>query len=145
MRRAEGGANIFGVFRVKNHDFTPKNHIFSNFRGGEGRWVHPPWILPLLIGHVVPYDDDHDGQYGSIRYNVWFSMFLSFPCGYYLTSSNGLVYLTKCAMYSKSAASASSRYVSKHQTSTSLENIITSLENMSCLNWNIGIIFFFHY
>ena len=25
---------IFGVFRVKNHDFTPKNHIFSNFRGG---------------------------------------------------------------------------------------------------------------
>jgi hypothetical protein len=21
---AEGGANIFGVFRVKNHDFTPK-------------------------------------------------------------------------------------------------------------------------
>ena len=33
LRRAEGGANIFGVFRVKNHDFTPKNHIFSNFRG----------------------------------------------------------------------------------------------------------------
>jgi hypothetical protein len=31
LRRAEGGANIFGVFRVKNHDFTPKNHIFSNF------------------------------------------------------------------------------------------------------------------
>jgi hypothetical protein len=21
---------LFGVFRVKNHDFTPKNHIFSN-------------------------------------------------------------------------------------------------------------------
>jgi hypothetical protein len=33
LRRAEGGANIFGVFRVKNLDFTPKNHIFSNFRG----------------------------------------------------------------------------------------------------------------
>jgi hypothetical protein len=31
---AEGGANIFEVFRVKNHDFTPKHHIFSNFRGG---------------------------------------------------------------------------------------------------------------
>ena len=31
LRRAEGGANIFGVFRVKN--ITPKNHIFSNFRG----------------------------------------------------------------------------------------------------------------
>ena len=26
---AEGGANIFEVFRVKNHDFTPKNHIFQ--------------------------------------------------------------------------------------------------------------------
>ena len=31
--RAEGGANIFGVFRVKNHDFMPKNHIFSNCGG----------------------------------------------------------------------------------------------------------------
>ena len=39
--RAEGGANIFGVFRVKNHDFRPKNHIFSNFRGGTC-WVRPP-------------------------------------------------------------------------------------------------------
>ena len=27
---AEGGAIFLGVFRVKNHDFTPKNHIFSN-------------------------------------------------------------------------------------------------------------------
>ena len=33
LHRAEGGAKNFGVFRVKNHDFTPKNHIFSNFRG----------------------------------------------------------------------------------------------------------------
>ena len=33
MRRAEGGAKIFGVFRVKNHDFTPKNLIFSNCGG----------------------------------------------------------------------------------------------------------------
>ena len=32
--RAQGGAKIFGVFRVKNHDFTPINHIFSNFRVG---------------------------------------------------------------------------------------------------------------
>ena len=34
LRRAEGGAKIVGVFRVKNHDFTPKNLIFSNFRVG---------------------------------------------------------------------------------------------------------------
>ena len=31
MRRAEGGAKMFEVFRVKNHDFTPKNHIFFQF------------------------------------------------------------------------------------------------------------------
>jgi hypothetical protein len=57
---AEGGANMFGVFRVKNHDFTPKNHIFSNFRG-DARRVRPPpppppsgsapviWILCVAI------------------------------------------------------------------------------------------------
>jgi hypothetical protein len=28
LRRAEGGAKIVGVFRVKNHDFTPKKIIF---------------------------------------------------------------------------------------------------------------------
>ena len=27
LRRAEGGANIFGVFRVKIRDFTPKKQI----------------------------------------------------------------------------------------------------------------------
>jgi hypothetical protein len=33
LRRAEEGAKIFGVFRVKNHNFTPKNLIFSNCGG----------------------------------------------------------------------------------------------------------------
>ena len=33
LRRAEGGAKIVGVFRVKNNDFTSKNLIFSNFGG----------------------------------------------------------------------------------------------------------------
>ena len=33
LRRAEGGAKNFGVFRVKHYDFTPKNHIFSNCGG----------------------------------------------------------------------------------------------------------------
>ena len=37
LRRAEGGAKIVGVFRVKNQDFTPKNHIVSNFSGGSRR------------------------------------------------------------------------------------------------------------
>ena len=43
----EGGAKIFGVFRVENHDLTPKNHIFSNFRGGARR-VRPPPLDPPL-------------------------------------------------------------------------------------------------
>jgi hypothetical protein len=75
LRRAEGGAKVVGVFRVKNHDFTPKNHIFSNcegrrenfwgisceksrftqknhifsnIRGGGVRRVRPPLDLPLI-------------------------------------------------------------------------------------------------
>ena len=45
---AEGGAKIFWVFRVKNHDFTPKNHIFSNFRGGTRRVRPPPRSAPNI-------------------------------------------------------------------------------------------------
>ena len=49
LRRAEGGAKIVWVFRVKNHDFTPKNHIFSQFLGGGGaRRVRPPPLDPPL-------------------------------------------------------------------------------------------------
>jgi hypothetical protein len=54
LRRAEGGAKIFGVFRVKNHDFTQKkNHIFSNFGGGGGLagCAPPPGSTP---GHCTP-------------------------------------------------------------------------------------------
>jgi hypothetical protein len=39
LRRAEGGAKIFGVFRVKNHDFTPKNHIFPILGGGRTKFL----------------------------------------------------------------------------------------------------------
>jgi hypothetical protein len=46
LRRTEGGAKIFGVFRVRNHDFTTKNHIFSNFRGGARRVRPPPGSAP---------------------------------------------------------------------------------------------------
>ena len=46
LRRAEGDAKIFGVFRVKNHDFTPKKHIFSNFRGAPP--LPPPMDPPLV-------------------------------------------------------------------------------------------------
>ena len=40
LRRVEGGANNFGVFRVKNYDFTPKNHIFFHPS------CAPSWIRP---------------------------------------------------------------------------------------------------
>jgi hypothetical protein len=80
LRRAEGGGKIFGVFRVKNQDFTPKknhifpilgggarniwgiscekitilrqkNHIFSNFKGGARR-VRPPPLNPPLCASL---------------------------------------------------------------------------------------------
>ena len=46
LRRAEGDAKKFEVFRVKNHDFTPINHIFSNFRGGARAGCAPPKSAP---------------------------------------------------------------------------------------------------
>ena len=33
LRRVEEGGKNFGVFRVKNHDFTPKKIIVSNCGG----------------------------------------------------------------------------------------------------------------
>ena len=57
LRRAEGGAKIFGVFRVKNHDFTPKNHIFSNFRGGGGRPLDPP--LDAIFSYNTMYENKY--------------------------------------------------------------------------------------
>ena len=37
-------AKFFGVFRVKNHDFTPKNHILPIFGGRP-----PPGSAPALL------------------------------------------------------------------------------------------------
>jgi hypothetical protein len=49
LRRAEGGAKNFGVFRVKNHYFMPKNLIFSNlFGGGGGAECVPPGSAPVV-------------------------------------------------------------------------------------------------
>jgi hypothetical protein len=47
----EGGAKIYGVFRVKNHDFTPTNHILSNFRGAPPS----PWICPCYWAFEVKW------------------------------------------------------------------------------------------
>jgi hypothetical protein len=46
LRRAEGDAKIFGVFRVKNHDYTPTNLIIFNFRGARAGCA--PWIRPCI-------------------------------------------------------------------------------------------------
>ena len=63
----EGGAKIFGVFRVENHDFTPKNHIFSNFRGGARR-VRPPgsasgYPRGLLVHQKRYWHSDSNASY----------------------------------------------------------------------------------
>ena len=43
---AEGGAKIVEVFRVKNHDFTPKKSYFLQFEGERARVRSPPPSLP---------------------------------------------------------------------------------------------------
>ena len=61
LHRAKGGAKIVGVFRVKNHDFTPKNHIISNFREGARRvqrallWIRPCEGTPIESPIFVSY------------------------------------------------------------------------------------------
>ena len=51
LRRAEGGAKIVGVFRVKNHDFTPKI-IFFLILGGRAPGA-PALDPPLLTSGVT--------------------------------------------------------------------------------------------
>ena len=46
-------SKIFGVFRVKNHDFMQKNHIFSNFRGGARRGHPPPGSAPEIKYQLI--------------------------------------------------------------------------------------------
>jgi hypothetical protein len=49
LKKAKGGAKIFGVFRVKNHDFTPKKIIFFPILGGGAPPLNPPLILLWLL------------------------------------------------------------------------------------------------
>jgi hypothetical protein len=59
-----GSRKIVGVFRVKNHDFTPKNLIFSNFRGAP-----PPLDPPLKGGKKGKKHFLHDFAYYIIPIN----------------------------------------------------------------------------
>ena len=86
LRRAEGGAKMFGLFRVKNHDLTPKNNIFWNCGGRcENFWgisceksrftptnhifsnfrvcVPPPLDPPLTSNVFLPYWYENMYQY----------------------------------------------------------------------------------
>ena len=65
LRRAEEAANILGVFRVKNHYFTPKNYSFYNYGGRcEKFWgisceisrfyAKKPYFFPILGGPPPP-------------------------------------------------------------------------------------------
>ena len=83
--RAEGGSKMFGVFRVKNHDFTPKNLIFSNFRGWGARTrLDPPlwstldltcfWLLHCYL-LSCNHDNNlsinrHSSLWSTIRFNI---------------------------------------------------------------------------
>ena len=54
LRRAEEGAKNFGVLRVKNHDLTSNDHIFTNFRGGARAGCAsppPPMDPPMQLSH----------------------------------------------------------------------------------------------
>jgi hypothetical protein len=44
---------MFGVLRVKNHDFTPKNHIFSNFREGGFFYRFVMVVRKNLLEYIV--------------------------------------------------------------------------------------------
>jgi hypothetical protein len=75
---AEGGAKSFGVFRVKNHNFTPKNHIFSNFRGGERRVRPlPPGSAPVInIDKIRLYQDESKAPHPNRKSYIYIKMSL---------------------------------------------------------------------
>jgi hypothetical protein len=59
LRRAEGGAKIFGVFRVKNDDFTQKIHIFSNLLGKSYRFIRVVKFCPPRYDDNITLTSDN--------------------------------------------------------------------------------------
>ena len=54
MRRAEGGAKNFGVFRVRNHDFTLKNQIFFQWRREARKCLgYFVWKITILRQEII--------------------------------------------------------------------------------------------
>ena len=60
LRRAEGGGKILGVFRVKNHNFMPKNHIFP-ILGGRACAPGSPLIITNFISMMMQLMLIHQG------------------------------------------------------------------------------------
>ena len=55
LRQAEGGAKLFWVFRVKNHDFTPINHIFSYLGAPPRPWIHT-YLISVTFKALLKFD-----------------------------------------------------------------------------------------
>ena len=66
LRRAEGGAKIFGVFRVKNHDFTPKIKFVPIAEGG----AEICWIFREKNHDFTPKNHIFSNC-GGMRGNLW--------------------------------------------------------------------------
>ena len=77
LRRAEGGPKNVGVFRVRNHNFMPKNHIFSNFRGGGGgvHRVCPPPPPVLCIDSMIKSFKNDNWQAMCLLFHYIFPFF----------------------------------------------------------------------
>jgi hypothetical protein len=61
LRRAEGGAKIVGVFRVKNHDFTPQNHVFQLPREARKFLRYFVWKITILRQKIIFFSNFRGG------------------------------------------------------------------------------------
>ena len=87
LRRAEGSANIFGIFRVKNHDFT-KKIMFFNFRGG-CRMRPPPLDAPLRYACNCSVNHERQYPHSSTLYRCVLNNICRFKTNYVYSINGG--------------------------------------------------------
>ena len=109
LRRAEGGAKFFWVFRMKNHDFTPKNLYFFQLRREARKFLgYFVWKISILrqkksyffqfLGGASPLDPPLNIVTLYWRLAMWFNM--RWPCeevSYH--KGNSIKYLSCCLFY----------------------------------------------